>query len=58
MKVATSIPETAWIRGIGIIMPDDVTRPGRQYGSCSHVQIQLWTPVVLVVEEIVKVRSI
>ena len=30
-------------------MHDDVTRPERQYSSCSHAQIQAGTPVVLVV---------
>ena len=31
-------------------MHNDVTRPERQYGSCSHAT---WSPVVLAVEEIV-----
>ena len=38
---------------------NDVTRPKRQYGSCSHAQIQLrWRPIVLVVGEIVEVGDL
>ena len=36
-------------------MHNDVTRPERQYGRCSHAQYPRWRQLVLVVVEIVKV---